>query len=36
VTLPGDQPNLIENPLDTSGTVFRKVNGATGGGGTGD
>ena len=34
-TLPGDEtPNIIESPLDGGGTIFRKLNGATGGGGT--
>src|SRR5882672_11343783 len=32
---PGDFPSLLSSPLEGGGTIFRKANGATGGGGTG-
>lgn len=37
LVLPGDDmPTAITNPLDEGGKVFKKLNGATGGGGTGN
>jgi hypothetical protein len=36
LVLPGDDnPNSVTPPVDAAGTIFRKANGATGGGGTG-
>lgn len=32
---PGQFPSLLNSPLEGAGTVFKKANGATGGGGTG-
>jgi hypothetical protein len=32
---PGDFPRLLTSPLEDGGTIFKKGNGATGGGGTG-
>ena len=32
---PGDQPNILTSPLEDGGTIFKKANGATGGGSTG-